>query len=202
MPVMASFFNRSVFPLNRYLSTLKREIKHSIRYRFVVVHESQSEWISPFWPTTWRDNSHQSVTWLTHVLEKFKPSVNSKNMQGFGLRFSITMTSLGEAKRYPSRRVFRASLESVPQLEESFLSSKSVYYLATWYHCGRSPEYTGYGTTIDSPKPFVPDEIEGWLDCLSPLLNLYDKRFWWLHERQSKRNSYNLQECCHLSYHI
>jgi hypothetical protein len=35
-----------------------------------------------------------------------------------------------------------------------------------------------YGPTIDSPKPFVPDEIEWWLDCLSPLLNFYDKRIW------------------------
>jgi hypothetical protein len=34
---------------------------------------------------------------------------------------------------------------------------------------------------IDSPNPFVPKEIEGWLDYLSPLLNLSDKDFRWIY---------------------
>jgi hypothetical protein len=59
----------------------------------------------------------------------------------------------------------------VPQLEVSVLLSGIALsvILATdvvslWSF---SSEYTGTGPTIDSSKPFVPDEIEEWLDCLS-----------------------------------
>jgi hypothetical protein len=88
-------------------------------------------------------------------------------------------------------------VESVPQLEESFLSWCSsvgsqfftvlsgihvalsvilaIDVVSLWsFSCiCRIRAHNRLAQTL-----FVPDEIEGWLDCLSPLLNFYDKRFW------------------------
>jgi GH18 family chitinase len=65
------------------------------------------------------------------------------------------------------------------KVDALFSNEKYQFRLIQYYanHCGRSHSYYTDWAKIDSPKYFVPDEIEGWLDYLSPLLSFSDKPF-------------------------